>query len=189
MSFSIKAQSRSLRLNLNYRSSGNGLGVIIVPQVSLCRNSNELSFGINFQQNRMNISGFQTNYNFVFYKGSIGLYAFYDIAYFKKCYLGKGIAKFETSVRPEFKSYYENLRLNVIDQHAGFGIRFYYSNYCFSYASISTGASCTMGTYDSSRFRSRDRYSGSLSLNVGISFKIFKRDEIVIPNKIGQSRL
>lgn len=173
LQFPVNAQKNSFNFCVNYRNNGNGLGSSIIPQIGYELKSHEFMLGANIQKRSLNISGVNIRYNYNMKRISkVQLFLFCDINYSHNAYLGKQRVKTESFIHPEYSSFYNSYKLNVIDEHAGFGIKFIRSNYFNFYALVGGGSYQTLSPYPKHLFRLRDQFGSSLLLNLGLTIKL-----------------
>jgi hypothetical protein len=169
----LSAQKSNLNFSVNYRVSGNGLGSFIVPQVSYKGSAHEIMLGPAIQKRNMHVSGLSTRYNYNLPKiGNAEFFFFCDASYYRNSVLGNSYVKKESFAKPENSNFYKTVKLQVIEQHAGFGIKFLRRGNINGYALIGAGAYATVGSYALPMFRFRDRAGSSLIMGVGLNIKL-----------------
>jgi hypothetical protein len=171
----VNAQKRNLSLSCNYRITGNGLGSTLIPQLVYRNGANELCLGTNIQKRNYNATGINLRYNRNLIKiNSNELFVFLDVNYFNSAYLGKHSVQNETHVRPEYATFYQDVKFKVIGEHAGVGLKFIQSPYVNCFALIGIGSYQTLSSYAPELFRLREKCSTSLLLGLGMGITISK---------------
>ncbi len=170
------AQGPSMGLMLKNSVSGAGLGSVISPQLYYKNNKHQFSLGVNIQKKHLNVCGLKAGYNFILNPGDQHeVFLFCDVASFNNAYLGNNTIKQESFISPENAGYFQSARINVIEQHIGFGVNFFKTGPVSFFGAIGAGVYKTIGVPQLSQFKNRDLVDASVMLNVGVSFKLIQK--------------
>ncbi len=171
----VLAQNRSIGITIRNINSGAGLGSVVSPQLSFRNNAHELLFGINIQKAHMNTAGFRAGYKLTLNSGDKHeVFLFFDAAYLNNAWLSNRTVRTESFMVPENSAYFKAARLNVLEQHVGFGVNFFKAGPVNVFGAIGAGFYNTMGVSQRNLFKDRDLYDASIQLNLGISIKIIQ---------------
>jgi hypothetical protein len=125
--FTMKAQNTYVSFEVGRDISGSGLGGNVCPAISLTHKKSTFAAGLNFQRRKMNLSGYQLSYRYALATSANEKFEFFltgNFTYHISAYLGKGNAQIEESCHKEQPDIYENMKLKVVESHAGFGLMY-----------------------------------------------------------------
>lgn len=172
---SVHGQKVSIGASLSNIISGNGLGASISPQLSLNTTRHNLSLGVNIQDHHGNFTGFRGNYQLILNPSErFDIFLFYDIASHHSAFLGRYAAYMEGQMSPESAGYFDNVKINTIEQHAGFGISVPLFGPLNLFWAAGIGHYTTQSYDPNHAFKYRDNSNCSVILMAGLKMDLVK---------------
>jgi hypothetical protein len=169
----LKAQDSSFGISVKTSNSMGGLGSAIIPQITYSYDRHDVALGINVQEKNMNVSGLRLGYSFVINpENDNQVFLFTDLAYFENAHLSNKMLRYETTINPENASYFHNVRINSVEQHIGFGVKFFNRGPVNLFAAVGGGVYYTTKLSTTQVFGYRDLKDASVMFNFGINIKI-----------------
>lgn len=171
------ASAQQLTLNIDRSISGCGFGTAYSPSIGLSGRSYTLLTGPSFQQQKMNFSGWKTEFRFMPFHGrnnKATVYFYGNTTYHHAAYMSKSCISTEQMVSHNDNNINCHQQFRAIEAYAGFGVRFLHTN------KLSTGINIGAGFYNTldhnylSHNLYREKQSGSLQLGISLTYKLGK---------------
>lgn len=171
---SLKAQESAFGLTLKSNCSMSGLGTAFVPQLTYSYGRHQVLLGVNVQKRNLNISGVRLGYTYVVNpEDDAQVFLLADAAYYDKAYLGKRMLSIESRVNSESTDFFSKTRINVFEQHIGFGVRLFSNSPVSLFGSVAGGVYHTLGCSKDLAFGYRDMTDASVMINIGVNVRIY----------------
>lgn len=180
----VLAQSKNIGINCGSTITANRFGTIFSPSLFYRSGKSHFSIGATIQKDKPVPSGFQLGYEYTLMDPQIDntcnlnwieLYAFTDVGYYNKAFLGKGACEEEHLTNPELKTDVSKLELKEIHGYIGFGIR------TILFRNLKWFNGIAIGGYEVLKTPEDLFYNGKgigLLLRTGISLEFGKRQKV-----------
>ncbi|MCC6448690.1 MAG: hypothetical protein IT215_08400 [Chitinophagaceae bacterium] len=119
-------QTKYISFQIARGKTGNGCIGNVFPSLAFTYNNSTFSVGPNFQREKMNFSGIQTDYRYAVaknYNEKLELFFYANFTYHNSAYITRQNFDIEKSSQPEQNLDYNDFRFKVVEGYGGFGLK------------------------------------------------------------------